>query len=204
MEKILIGTSNPHRIKDFSDLLAPLGLEILTLNNFDLDIDVVEDGETAQENAIIKSKAYFEATGIPTISVDAGVTVEKFPPEKQPGLLARRIANTLKHTPTDQDVIDFYVKELENIGGVSDIVWEIGMSLTKSTNETISLTHYAKSQLTAKHSKIIQEGNPLFSLQYLPEQQKFISDLTVEEYRKLDLFGNNKLFELVKENSSLS
>lgn len=73
--RILIGTGNPGKAKELRGYLEPLGFEVTTLADEDL-APVEETGETFEENAVLKAKAYAEATGLPTLADDAGLEVD--------------------------------------------------------------------------------------------------------------------------------
>ena len=58
--KLLIGTSNPGKAAELAGYMGELGFEIVTLR--DLEIASVEEtGETFEENAVLKAKAYAAA-----------------------------------------------------------------------------------------------------------------------------------------------
>lgn len=74
MKKIVIASHNQGKIVEIKELLAPLGFEVLSSNDFDI-AEPEENGETFIENAYIKSKAFAEATGLPALSDDSGLVV---------------------------------------------------------------------------------------------------------------------------------
>ena len=55
--KVLFATSNPAKVKRYKELLKDNGIELITLNDIDLDLEVEETGKNALENANIKAKA---------------------------------------------------------------------------------------------------------------------------------------------------
>jgi len=73
--RLLIGTSNPGKAAELAGYLEPLGFELLTLSDLDLE-PVEETGETFEENAVLKAKAYAAASGLPTLADDAGLEVD--------------------------------------------------------------------------------------------------------------------------------
>lgn len=66
-----------------------LDIEIISPKDLNIDIKVNEDGKNVIENAMIKAKAYYGITQIPTIAGDTALYIEKF--EQQPGLYVHRI-----------------------------------------------------------------------------------------------------------------
>ena len=74
--KVFLATKNKGKIKDFEKLTEGINLEVVTILD-GLDIpDVVEDGETFEENSQKKAKEIADYTNIVTISDDSGLCVD--------------------------------------------------------------------------------------------------------------------------------
>ncbi|MFW5748418.1 MAG: RdgB/HAM1 family non-canonical purine NTP pyrophosphatase [Chloroflexota bacterium] len=74
---ILVGTTNPGKVKEYATLLAGLPVRLLGLADVGLaQMDVVEDGATFEENAIIKARAYAVAAGLTALADDSGLCVD--------------------------------------------------------------------------------------------------------------------------------
>ena len=58
--RILFATGNQDKMKEIRMILADLGMEIVSMKEAGIDIDIVEDGSTFEENAMIKAKAVAE------------------------------------------------------------------------------------------------------------------------------------------------
>jgi len=63
MNKLIFATSNQGKMKEIREILSDLNLEILSLKEAGIDVDVVEDGTTFEENALIKAKTIRDLTG---------------------------------------------------------------------------------------------------------------------------------------------
>ncbi len=74
--KIIIATKNEGKVREFRQLLIPLGYEPVSMTEAGIDADIIEDGETFEENAHIKAKAVYEASGLPALADDSGLEVE--------------------------------------------------------------------------------------------------------------------------------
>ena len=59
--EVLFATKNPAKVKRYVSRLQDKGIEILTLKDINVELDVQETGKNAIENAYLKAKAYFEA-----------------------------------------------------------------------------------------------------------------------------------------------
>jgi len=74
--KYVLATANPGKIKEMRDLLSSFGIEVVTRDDLDIQIDVEETGTTFLENAILKAEAICLASGLPSIADDSGLVVE--------------------------------------------------------------------------------------------------------------------------------
>ena len=57
MDKLIFATGNEGKMKEVRMILADLGFEIQSMKEAGIDIDIVEDGQTFEENALIKARA---------------------------------------------------------------------------------------------------------------------------------------------------
>ncbi|OUN00260.1 MAG: non-canonical purine NTP pyrophosphatase, RdgB/HAM1 family [Paenibacillaceae bacterium ZCTH02-B3] len=78
-DTLLLATKNRGKTREFREAFAPLGVEVIDLNDLaDRDIPpIVEDGATFEENARIKARAVAEATGLITLADDSGLCVDR-------------------------------------------------------------------------------------------------------------------------------
>ena len=67
MQTIILATKNQHKTRELSEIFGnSIVLKDLTSINFDKEI--IEDGNSFIENALIKCKAVYEATGLPVLA----------------------------------------------------------------------------------------------------------------------------------------
>jgi XTP/dITP diphosphohydrolase len=96
MNRILIATSNPGKLRDFEGAAAPLGIEIASIPNFASLPAVIEDGVTFEENARKKAEAYSrEAPGQIVLADDSGLEVDAL--KGAPGVHSARYAADAPH-----------------------------------------------------------------------------------------------------------
>ena len=91
MKKVLFATGNPTKAKRFSKGLKERGIEVISLKDINMEIEVEENGKNAIENALIKARAYSKITNIPVFAMDDNLYIENIPEEKQPGMFIRRV-----------------------------------------------------------------------------------------------------------------
>lgn len=75
MTRLLIGTTNPGKQREFRRLLGGLDVRLETPDTVGLDLAVDEPHDTYTENAIAKAEAYATASGIVTVADDSGIEV---------------------------------------------------------------------------------------------------------------------------------
>lgn len=73
--KIIIASHNENKIKEFRALFADTNWSVLSLKDIEYNEEIIEDGQTFQDNALIKAKTIFAKTKIPTIADDSGLIV---------------------------------------------------------------------------------------------------------------------------------
>lgn len=75
--KIFIATKNQKKLTELERILIPMGFEVLSEKDLSETFpDVVEDGTTFEENAIIKASAGLKNTGLISVADDSGICVD--------------------------------------------------------------------------------------------------------------------------------
>jgi XTP/dITP diphosphohydrolase len=88
--KIIFATKNYSKLKEVSHILGDKYFELLSLNDFNNVKEIVENGNTFEENAIKKAKYIFKKFKLPVIADDSGLVVEQLSGE--PGIYSARYA----------------------------------------------------------------------------------------------------------------
>ncbi len=88
--KLLIASNNAGKLREFSQILGDLFMEIVTPKMIGLTLDVEEDGKTFAENALKKAEAFAKASGISAIADDSGLCVDAL--DGAPGVFSARYA----------------------------------------------------------------------------------------------------------------
>lgn len=89
MQKIILASGNPGKLKEFQILLADCNLDVRPQSEYDVS-DADETGLTFVENAIIKARHACEATGLPAIADDSGIEVDAL--KGAPGIYSARFS----------------------------------------------------------------------------------------------------------------
>ena len=113
-KKLIFATGNKGKMKEIREILGDLDYEILSMKEAGVDVDIVEDGTTFEENAIIKAKTVMEATGSLVLADDSGLEVDYL--NKEPGVYsARYMGENTSYRIKNQIILD-------RLHGVPDIV----------------------------------------------------------------------------------
>ena len=91
--EIVLATHNQGKIKEFSMMMKPYGIEVLSASELGL-AEPEETGKTFEENAILKAKAGAEATGKVVLADDSGLIVKAL--DNAPGIYSARWAGPEK------------------------------------------------------------------------------------------------------------
>ena len=112
MNKVIFATGNAHKMIEIRQILADLGMEILSQKEAGIYVDVVEDGTTFEENALIKASGIAEAAkGMPgnegaiVLADDSGLEIDYL--NKEPGIYsARYMGEDTSYDIKNQNLID--------------------------------------------------------------------------------------------------
>ena len=109
MEKaeVVIATRNAGKLREIQAILSPLGLKILSLRDFPDVPEIIEDGQTFEENAVKKAAAVSRQTGRVAIADDSGLAVDAL--QGRPGVFSSRYAG---EKATDAERYQKLLKEM--------------------------------------------------------------------------------------------
>lgn len=88
MEKIVFATGNKGKIKEIQMILADLNVEVITMKDAGITIDIEENGKTYEENALIKARAVAEHTDYIVMADDSGLEIDYL--NNEPGIYSAR------------------------------------------------------------------------------------------------------------------
>lgn len=105
--KLVIATGNKGKISEIRELLNDIPIDILSLTHFPGMPEIIEDGATFLDNALIKARFTAKFTGHPSLADDSGLEVDAL--SGKPGVLSARYA------PTTEERNYKLLKELESV-----------------------------------------------------------------------------------------
>jgi len=196
-QRIIFATNNNGKMKEVKEILSDLDVEVISLKEAGILIDVVEDGTTFEENAIIKAKAIHELTKGLILADDSGLEVDYL--NKEPGVYsARYMGEDTSYKIKNQNIID-------RLEGVPDekrtARFVCAIAAVLPDGEVITTSGSIEGQIGYKESGENGFGyDPIF---YLPEYSCSTADLSMELKNKLSHRGialNKMKEELVRRN----
>lgn len=88
MTKIIFATGNEGKMREIRDIMADLDVELLSMKEAGIKLDIVEDGKTFEENALIKARAICKLAGEMVLADDSGLEIDYL--NKEPGIYSAR------------------------------------------------------------------------------------------------------------------
>lgn len=85
---MIFATGNENKMKEIREILGALPLEILSMKEAGVSADIVEDGKTFEENALIKARAICKLAGEIVLADDSGLEIDYL--NKEPGIYSAR------------------------------------------------------------------------------------------------------------------
>ncbi|MEQ9855900.1 XTP/dITP diphosphatase [Pectobacterium versatile] len=109
MQKVVLATGNPGKVRELASLLADFGLDIVAQTELGVD-SAEETGLTFIENAILKARHAAQITGLPAIADDSGLAVDAL--GGAPGIYSARYAGA---DASDQQNLDKLLLTLKDV-----------------------------------------------------------------------------------------
>ncbi|NJN84443.1 MAG: hypothetical protein HC802_20640 [Caldilineaceae bacterium] len=114
------------------------------------------------------------------MSVDGALHIARFPAELQPGIYVKRIHGTDQEA-TAEELVRYYSRKLDEIGGESAAVWEGSLVLAVSTSKLLVHTFHFQTIMTSRRKGEIRPGSPLDVLTIDPATEKYYSEMSWAE-----------------------
>ena len=108
--RIVFASGNEGKVREIREMLAGMGIELLSLKDYPAVPDIVEDGETFLENALKKAKIISAITGETVLADDSGLQVDAL--GGAPGIYSARFAG---ENATDDDNVTLLLSRLRDV-----------------------------------------------------------------------------------------
>ncbi len=176
--KVLFATGNQAKVKRYKESLEKNGIELITIKDIGINLNIDENGKDAIENAYIKAKAYYDATGIPTIGMDNNLFIDGIDESLQPGTHVRRVGG---RQLSDEEMIIYYTRLVKEHGGKLQAKWVYGMVVI--TDKSCDELTWSKDKFYFVSTPCSKRnpGYPLDSISIIPKFNKYLVELSDEE-----------------------
>ena len=103
MDKIVFATANEGKVKEIKEILKDFPIEVVSMKDMGITADIEENGDTFEENSLIKARALVKLTGLPALADDSGLEVDYL--NGEPGIYSARYLGR----DTDYDYKNNYI-----------------------------------------------------------------------------------------------
>ena len=186
--KVVLASKNQHKLVEMRDILSAQGVEVVLESDVGVDVDVEETGTTFEENSLLKARAVMEASGLPAIADDSGLSVDAL--NGAPGVWSARYGGE------GLDDVGRYRLLLENMKGQLDRKCKFVSVITLCMPGGDVITARGECPGTLAYAPQGENGfgyDPIF---FVPEKKKTFAQLSAEEKNAISHRGNAlKLFQ---------
>ena len=179
MKRIVFATGNAGKMREIREIMADMDVEIVSMKEAGITVDIEEDGDTFEANARIKAEAIAAYTDDIVLADDSGLEVDYL--NKEPGVYsARYMGEDTSYEIKNQAILDRLLgvpKEKRTARFVCAIAAVLPDKQVLVTRETI------EGYIGDKPAGANGFGyDPIF---FLPELNKTTSELSPEEKNRL-------------------
>lgn len=189
MKKIVLASNNNGKIEEIKKILNDMDIEVFSLKEMGIDIDVVEDGETFEENAKKKcSEIYKELIkrkeqNFIVIADDSGLEVEVL--NNEPGVYSARYAGEHGNDKKNNEKLILNLKDVPYEKRKARFICQL--ALINENNEYRGVNAAVDGYILMEEKGLDGFGyDPLF---YYEPLKKTFSEMTMDEKNKISHRG---------------
>lgn len=189
--KIIFATGNQDKMKEIRMILEDLGIVVSSMKEAGIDVDIVEDGTTFEENAMIKAEAIAKLTDAIVLADDSGLEIDYL--NKEPGIYSARYAGTDTSYEIKNNLLLQRLEGVPNEKRTARFVCAIAAVFPDGSKETVRGTIEGRIgyEIAGEHGF---GYDPIF---YLPEYGCTTAELDPE--KKNELSHRGKALRLMRE-----
>ena len=195
LEELVLASGNKGKIAEFQRLMEDLAVQVHSMKEYPQIGEIVEDGSTFAENALIKARTVCKATGLAALADDSGLMVDAL--DGAPGIYSARYAGEAHNDAANN------AKLLQDMADVTDeertarFFCAIALVLPDGREYTVE----GSCPGVILHELQGEGGfgyDPLF---YIPDLGKTFAQLSMEEKNSISHRGNanRKAVEIIRQ-----
>ncbi|MCR5002582.1 MAG: RdgB/HAM1 family non-canonical purine NTP pyrophosphatase [Lachnospiraceae bacterium] len=197
--EIIFATANEDKMNEIRMILKDLGIEVISMKDAGITADIVEDGETFEDNAIIKARTIMQETGKITLADDSGLEVDYL--NKEPGVYsARYCGRDTSYRIKNRNILERLTDvpdELRSARFVCAVALAIPAGLLQGVDEDTIRTVRGTMEGRIGYEEKGEHGfgyDPIF---YLPELSCYSGELLPE--KKNEISHRGKALRMMKK-----
>ena len=179
-KKLIIATHNPNKVKEYRSLFSSTEYEIISLSDLNFHDDIIENGETFADNAIIKATTIHERFNLPVIADDSGLSITAL--DGFPGVQSARFMDGEPYTAKNQAIIEKLIDHSDRSAKFVAAIALVGVDLFPQ----VFIGEVKGTILTEQRGNDGFGYDPIF---FYPDFQKTFSELTMTEKEKISHRG---------------
>jgi len=131
VKRLILASNNKKKIKEMKEILKELEIEVKSLENENINIDVVEDGKTFEENAKKKAKEIYEFLlergdeNFIVLADDSGLSVDYL--NGEPGIYSARYAGEHGNDTKNNEKLLENLKEVQKENRGAKFICQLAM-----------------------------------------------------------------------------
>lgn len=173
MKEIVVASTNKGKIREFKEMLEPMGYTVKSLADFPDMPEIEENGTTFEENAVIKAQSVTDRYGIEAISDDSGLSIDAFGGE--PGIhSARYLGHDTSYDYKNRVILERMEKESNR-----NCHYTCAIAVTRPNEEPVVFCDIVDCEI-AKESKG-ENGFGYDPIVYYAPLQKTMAEMTKDE-----------------------
>lgn len=195
METIIFATKNKGKIKEINAIMAGMDVNVISMEDAGITIDVVEDGTTFEANAMKKAVEIMEVSGKITLSDDSGLEIDFM--DKAPGVYSARFMGEDATYPERFEAIFENLKDVEEEKRTARFVCCVAAAFPNGKR----LMSYDTIEGIIGWEVKGENGfgyDPIF---YVPEEGKYMAELSAERKNAISHRGKalGKMRQVLKK-----
>ena len=131
---LVIASNNPHKIREISDMLDDR-LRVISMREAGFEEEIDENGETFEENALIKARAVAKATGLCALGDDSGLSVDAL--DGDPGVHSARYAGMHGDDRANNDLLIANLADVPAEDRTAQFICAMALSLPNGEAHTV-------------------------------------------------------------------
>lgn len=181
--RIVLATENAGKLKEVKDIMTDTGLEVVSMREAGLSLNIVEDGETFEENALIKARAITTFSNAIVLADDSGLEIDYL--NKEPGVYSARY---LGENVSYDEKIKSLLSRLEGVPDEKRTARFVCAIAAVFPDSTVKIVRGTIDGIIT-HEPLGESGFAYDSIMYIPELGKTLAQLDMPAKNRISHRG---------------